>query len=130
MRNQFVNIPYSIPSKNRVYSAIRERRILLRMNQIKAVMPPPLRVLPNNQPFSSYNGHTFFDVSFRTALSPFCKCLIIMAFDKGSDLYIPCIFGIGTGKNEHIYCEFLHQVIMLLECNWMPKIGFNFDRQS
>ncbi|KAF0986840.1 hypothetical protein HZS_3190 [Henneguya salminicola] len=46
-----------------------------------------------------------------------------MIFDSASDLYIPCVFGLVTGKNEHIYCDFPHPVIMLLEYNWMPKIG-------
>ncbi|KAF0986523.1 hypothetical protein HZS_334 [Henneguya salminicola] len=45
-----------------------------------------------------------------------------MLFDNASDLHIQCIFSIVTGKKEHIYWEFLSQVIMLLEYNKMPKI--------
>ncbi|KAF0987699.1 hypothetical protein HZS_3293 [Henneguya salminicola] len=51
MRDQFVHTPYSIPSKNQVYSAIREQRGLIGMNSIEAAMPPPLSLLPNNQSF-------------------------------------------------------------------------------
>ncbi|KAF0993181.1 hypothetical protein HZS_829 [Henneguya salminicola] len=45
-----------------------------------------------------------------------------MVLANASDLYIPCVFGLITGKNDHIYCEFLHQVIMHLEYNWILKI--------
>ncbi|KAF0993127.1 hypothetical protein HZS_6286 [Henneguya salminicola] len=72
--------------------------------------------------FLRYNGHTFVDGTFRTTLSPFYQCLIIIAFGHASDLYIPCVFGLVTDKNEHIYCDFFHQVIMLMKYNWMPKI--------
>ncbi|KAF0986841.1 hypothetical protein HZS_3191 [Henneguya salminicola] len=88
MRDPFINTSYSIPSKNKVYSAIREQRDLIGMNSIEATMSPPLSLLPNNQPFFRrywvgdiygvehkmmiwtinqslsllrYNGHTFVD---------------------------------------------------------------------
>ncbi|KAF0991570.1 hypothetical protein HZS_1783 [Henneguya salminicola] len=69
-----------------------------------------------------HNGDIFVDGTFRTTPNPFKQCLIIMVFDNAGDLYILCVFGLVTGKNEHLSCEFLHQVIMLLEYNWMPKI--------
>ncbi|KAF0990705.1 hypothetical protein HZS_7858 [Henneguya salminicola] len=50
MRDQFVNTPFSILSKNHV-SAIREQRGLIGMNSIEAALSPPLSVLTNNQPF-------------------------------------------------------------------------------
>ncbi|KAF0986262.1 hypothetical protein HZS_274 [Henneguya salminicola] len=107
-------------------------------------MSRPFSLFPNNQPFFRpywvgdingvqhkmmiwatnqslsllrYKGHTFFDGTFRTTPNPFDQCLIIMVFENSSDLYIPCDFSLGTGKNEYIYCEFLYQVIMLLEHN-------------
>ncbi|KAF0986801.1 hypothetical protein HZS_5312 [Henneguya salminicola] len=46
-----------------------------------------------------------------------------MVFDNAIDLYIPCVFGLVTGKNAYIFCEFLHQIIMILEYILMPKIG-------
>ncbi|KAF0990724.1 hypothetical protein HZS_4598, partial [Henneguya salminicola] len=110
-------------------------------------MSPPLSLLPNNQPFFRrycvgdihavqhkimiwatnqsllrYNGHTSVDGTFITTSCPFYQCLIIRVFENTIDLYIPCVFGLVTGKNENIYCEFLHQVIMLLDYNWMPNI--------
>ncbi|KAF1740611.1 hypothetical protein MXB_5118, partial [Myxobolus squamalis] len=33
-----------------------------------------------------YNGHTFIDTTFHIALAPFVQCLIVMAFDTGTDL--------------------------------------------
>ncbi|KAF0991025.1 hypothetical protein HZS_3638 [Henneguya salminicola] len=150
MRDQFVHTPYSLQSKNQVYSAIREQQVLSGINSIEAAMSPPLSLLPKNQPYFRrywvrdihgvqhkimigatnpslsllrYNGHTFVDGTFRTTLSrPFYQCLIIMVFDQANYLFIPYVFGLMTVKNEHIYCECLHPVIMLLKYNWMPKI--------
>ncbi|KAF0988096.1 hypothetical protein HZS_4053 [Henneguya salminicola] len=34
-----------------------------------------------------------------------------MVFDNASDLYIPCDFSLGTGRNEKIYCESIKQLI-------------------
>ncbi|KAF0987982.1 LOW QUALITY PROTEIN: hypothetical protein HZS_6352 [Henneguya salminicola] len=59
MRDQFVHTP--IPSKNQVYSTIREQRGLIGMNSIEAVvMPPKLSLLPNNQPFFVVIGLEIF----------------------------------------------------------------------
>ncbi|KAF0985564.1 hypothetical protein HZS_6423, partial [Henneguya salminicola] len=51
MRDRYVNTPYSIPSKNQVYSAIREQRGLIGKNSIEAARSHPLSLLPNSQPF-------------------------------------------------------------------------------
>ncbi|KAF0988580.1 hypothetical protein HZS_2366 [Henneguya salminicola] len=51
MRDQFVHTPYSLPSKNQGYSTIRKQRSLIGMNSIEVAPPPPLSLLPNNQPF-------------------------------------------------------------------------------
>ncbi|KAF0989997.1 hypothetical protein HZS_3202 [Henneguya salminicola] len=99
-------------------------------------MSPPLNLLPNNQPFLRrywvgdihgvqhkmmiwatnqsfsllrYNWDIFVDGTFRTTQNPFYQCLIIMVFDTAVDLYIPCVFGLVTGKNEHIFCESIKQ---------------------
>ncbi|KAF0992115.1 hypothetical protein HZS_170 [Henneguya salminicola] len=45
-----------------------------------------------------------------------------MAFDASYNLTIPCGWCLPTGKNEHIYCEILHNIFILLNYDWMPLI--------
>ncbi|KAF0987749.1 hypothetical protein HZS_6441 [Henneguya salminicola] len=75
-----------------------------------------MTIWESNQSLSllRYKSSTVVDGTFRTTLSPFSQCLIIMVFDDASDLYIPFVFNPVTGKNKHIYWEFLHHVIMHL----------------
>lgn len=149
LRDRFVNVPYAIPSKSTIYSTIRNNRGLMGMNAIEAVMSPPLSIKGNGQPFfrrywvgdihgqqqriliwvtneslalMRYNTHTFIDGTFKITPHPFYQCVIVMAYDCGTQLYVPCAFSLVSAKNEYIYCELFHQLIMLMEYNWMPRI--------
>ncbi|KAF0986027.1 hypothetical protein HZS_515, partial [Henneguya salminicola] len=111
MRDQFVHTPYSTPSKNQLYSAIREQRSSIGMNSIEAAMSPPLSLLPNNQPF--FRRYWVGDIhgvehkmmianapvgTFRTTPNSFYQYLIIMVFVNANDFYIQCIFSIVMAK--------------------------------
>ncbi|KAF0992286.1 hypothetical protein HZS_1442 [Henneguya salminicola] len=40
-----------------------------------------------------------------------------------------CYYGVWcstTGKNEHIYCEILHNIFILLNYDWMPRMCYRF----
>ncbi|KAF0993017.1 hypothetical protein HZS_11, partial [Henneguya salminicola] len=67
-------------------------------------------------------GQVYIDGTFRVAPSTFSQCVVIMAFGASSNLTITCYWGLTTGKNEHIYCEILHNIFILLNYDWMPRI--------
>ncbi|KAF1741279.1 hypothetical protein MXB_3612 [Myxobolus squamalis] len=41
------------------------------------------------------------------------RCAVITVVDVSSNLTIPCVWCLTTGKNEHIYCEILHSIFIL-----------------
>lgn len=149
MMEKFVNVAYQMPSKSHIYSIIRQNRGLVGMNSLESVMTPPLSLKRNGEPFfrrywvgdihgeqhkillwstneslalMRYNSHTFIDGTFKITPHSFYQCVIVMIYDCGTELYVPCAFGLVTGKNEHIYCELFHQLIMLMEYSWMPRV--------
>lgn len=149
LRSKYTGVVYKIPSKNEIYSKLREIRGSMLLNSIHACTISPARLLSNGQPFfrrywsgdvhgeyhqimiwatnesislMKYNGHTFVDGTFRMAPAPFVQCLIIMVYDIGTDSFVPCAYCLITGKNEHLYCNVFHELIVLTEYSWMPKI--------
>jgi hypothetical protein len=62
-------------------------------------------------------------VSFQLMLIiGFAQCFIIMTMDRGTNSFVPCVYALMTGKSEHLYCVALHEVIMLMEWDWMPDV--------
>lgn len=149
LREKYNGTPYPIPKKKTVCKIIREQRSSLFSNSIQAAMLPPLRDLPNGQPFfrrfwsgdidgeyhqifiwctnealslMRYNSHTFIDCTFRCVPSPFLQCLVIMVHDVGTELFVPCVYCLLTSKNEYLYLTALHEIIVLTKFNWMPRI--------
>ncbi|KAF0992961.1 hypothetical protein HZS_3418 [Henneguya salminicola] len=118
MRDQFVNTPYSLPSKNQrtagfnrnefdrssyVYSikSSSKQPTLFRRYWVGDIhgVQHKMMICAINLSLSLLisTGPTFVDETFRITFSPFYQCLIIMVFDNVSDLYIPFGFGLGTG---------------------------------
>lgn len=156
LRSQYQNIPYKIPSKSSTYMKIREIRGAVNLNSILTIMNPPYNIKKNGQPFfrrfwcgdvhgeyhkiiiwctneclslMRYNSHTFVDATFRSTPAPFYQCLIIMVHDIGTNLYIPCVFALMTGRKEHLYSIVFHEIIFLMEFQWMPKfITCDFEK--
>lgn len=149
LRDEFSDIPYQIPSKKWVYSKIRENRGASNFNSIQAVSMPPYSITRNGTPlfrrywlgeihgeqhqiliwatneslsYMRYNTHTFIDGTFRATPHPFYQCIIVMVYDRGTETYVPTIYSLLTAKNEYIYSELFHQIVMLMEYNWMPSI--------
>ncbi|KAF1741120.1 hypothetical protein MXB_1973 [Myxobolus squamalis] len=51
-----------------------------------------------------------------------------MAWDEASQLFVPCVWVLVTGKSEYLYCEFTHNVFILLNYNWIPRCCiFDFE---
>ncbi|KAF0990277.1 hypothetical protein HZS_8003 [Henneguya salminicola] len=126
------------------------------MNPIEAVMFPPLSLKRNGQPFFRpywvgdiygenhriligatnesltllrYTSHTFIDGTFKIIPHPFFQCVIVMTYDCGTELYVPCAFALFRGKNEYIYYELLHQLIILMEYFLIPRtITTDFEK--
>ncbi|KAF0986007.1 hypothetical protein HZS_1400 [Henneguya salminicola] len=67
-------------------------------------------------------GQVYIDGTFSVVPSTFSQCVVIMTFYASSNLTITCIWCLTPGKNEHIYCEILHNIFILLNYDWMPRI--------
>lgn len=66
-------------------------------------------------------GQIFIDATFRVTPAPFCQCLVIMALDAATNTYVPCVWSLMTSRNEYLYCEILHAVVVLLKYKWNPS---------
>jgi hypothetical protein len=66
-------------------------------------------------------GQVFIDGTFRIVPIAFFQCVVIMAFDPTTNLFIPCAWSLLTGKFEHIYWILLQEMIGLLDWNWKPR---------
>ncbi|KAF0991325.1 hypothetical protein HZS_5213 [Henneguya salminicola] len=45
-----------------------------------------------------------------------------MVHDIAAELFIPTAYCLLAGKNEHIFCIDLHEIIILMEYAWMPRM--------
>ncbi|KAF0985482.1 hypothetical protein HZS_7772, partial [Henneguya salminicola] len=132
----FKNIhPYNIPSKNKIFSKIREIRKTQDLSSIQGVTSPQHAITrmgslslggygqATNETLCllRYNSHVFIDDTFRSTHKGFSQCLVIMTFYLGTQTFVPCAYALMTGKLEHLYSVVLHEVIFLLEFKWMPK---------
>ncbi|KII70725.1 hypothetical protein RF11_09061 [Thelohanellus kitauei] len=45
-----------------------------------------------------------------------------MVYDRVAYLYILAVYASAAGRSNDIYCTILHQIIVLLEYNWIPSI--------
>ena len=55
----------------------------------------------------------FIDATFDCCPHPFYQCLIIMAFDKRTDVYVPVLYILMSNKSEALYYQALCQVAIL-----------------
>ena len=46
-----------------------------------------------------HKGQVFIDGTFRIVPTQFSQCVIVLAFDPSTNLYVPCIYSLVTGKN-------------------------------
>ncbi|KAF1743017.1 hypothetical protein MXB_1754 [Myxobolus squamalis] len=149
LREKYSSQPNCIPSKRKIYGIIRKLRGSMFANSIQVTQLPPLKHLPNGNPFFGrywsgdfdgefyqmllwstnealslmrYNNQTFIDSTFRCVPSPFTHCLIIVMYDIETQMYIPCVYALVTFKNEYMYLTALHEVIVLENYMWMPLI--------
>ncbi|KAF1740369.1 hypothetical protein MXB_5711, partial [Myxobolus squamalis] len=117
LREKYSSQPYHIRSKRKIYGIKRKLRGLSFANSIQAAQLPPLKNLQNGNPFfrrywsgdfdgefhqmllwstnealslMRSNNQTFIDCTFQYLPSPFKQCLIIMVYDIGTQMYIPC----------------------------------------
>ncbi|KAF1740856.1 hypothetical protein MXB_4111 [Myxobolus squamalis] len=44
-----------------------------------------------------------------------------MAFDAGTDLYVPCAYILLTSRCEDAYTNAFHEMIVLMKYRWMPR---------
>ena len=65
----------------------------------------------------------FIDATFRVTPAPFAQCLIVMNHDPTTNIFVPCAWALMTGKNETLYCEVLHALLVLLKYRWEPKVA-------
>ncbi|KAF0985968.1 hypothetical protein HZS_6788 [Henneguya salminicola] len=46
----------------------------------------------------------------------FVQCLIVMSFAPSINLFAPCVWTLMSRRNEYLYCELLHAIIVQLKC--------------
>ena len=68
------------------------------------------------------NGDIFIDGTFRVVPAGFYQCVVIMALDLTSSEYVPTVWALLSGKSENMYCTLLHEIVVLLDYQWMPSI--------
>lgn len=68
------------------------------------------------------NNQIYIDGTFKISPNPFKQCLIIMAFDNSTNLFVPCIFSLLSAKNENMYWMFLQEAIALMDWKWEPSV--------
>ncbi|KAF0989525.1 hypothetical protein HZS_1875 [Henneguya salminicola] len=51
-----------------------------------------------------------------------------MVYDVGTELNVLCVYALMTSKNEYLYSVVLHELVFLMEFNWMLKyITMDFE---
>ncbi|KAF0989534.1 hypothetical protein HZS_960 [Henneguya salminicola] len=62
----------------------------------------------------------------------FVQCLVVMSFDASTNLFVPCVWALMSRRNEYLYCELLHAIIVQLKyvCGlqkvWLSILGKRF----
>ena len=64
----------------------------------------------------------FIDGTFKIVPHPFYQCLIIMVYDVQTQVYVPIMFILMTGKTETLYYHVLHWVIVASNWKFDPNI--------
>jgi hypothetical protein len=68
------------------------------------------------------NGQIFIDATFRVVPHGFAQLLIVMAFDRATNIYCPCAYALMTSRCEYLYCVVFHELVVLLEYGWDPSV--------
>ena len=63
----------------------------------------------------------FIDGTFRCVPREFYQCVILVAFDDETDLYLPVVFGLLEGKTSWDYWHFLRQIFVMTETKFAPS---------
>lgn len=148
LRMKYQDTIYTIPTKHTIVMKIQKIRGQNLVKDIYQISMPPHSTLTNRLPMLRrhwfgdidgvyhqtliwttdecltllrYNGPAFIDATFRITPAPFMQCLIIMVYDIGTQLYIPCVYALTTTKNEYMYCTILHEIVVLSKYMWMPS---------
>lgn len=156
LRRTFAGRIYTIPSQRDVYNDILSTRGHLVAKDLTQISLSPLKNLSDGRimlrrhwkgdidgdmhealiwstdealALMRYNGPTFIDATFKTVPSPFVQCLIVLVYDRGSQLYVPCVYSLQTSKSEYMYCTILHELVALSKYTWMPSsITIDFEK--
>lgn len=143
-----------IPTKKQITDRVRELRELretAKQNELSIVLTPELSETEDKKPFLQcfwkgriqaqmestiiwaraecldilrQNGPVFIDATFKVAPRGFVQCFIIMAFDRVTNVFVPCpcAYSLMTSKTEYMYSRILHEIIVLLDYAWSPSI--------
>ncbi|KAF0988562.1 hypothetical protein HZS_842 [Henneguya salminicola] len=49
------------------------------------------------------------------------KCLVVMSFDPSTNLFVSCVLASMSRRNEYLYWELLHAIIVQSKYVWPPK---------
>jgi hypothetical protein len=63
----------------------------------------------------------YLDGTFHSVPKPFTQCLILMAFDDETNLYVPIVFALVQNKSVWTYWHFLNLVLFTTEFKFDPE---------
>ena len=66
-------------------------------------------------------SQVFIDATFHVTPHPFAQCLIVMAHDTSTNVHVPCAWALMSGRDEFLYCEVLHVLVVALDYHWSPR---------
>lgn len=71
----------------------------------------------------------FIDGTFRCVPKPFFQCIILMAFDDETELFVPIVYSLVQNKHEWTYWNFLNLVLIGTEMKFDPQtITMDFEK--
>jgi len=69
------------------------------------------------------NHMVLIDGTFRAVPRPYVQCLMFMAFDVTTDVYVPCVWILMTARTERLYRHVFQDIQSLLDWRWLPNLA-------
>ena len=77
---------------------------------------------PEGKAVLRQNFLVLIDATFRITPHPFSQCVVVMALDRSTDTYVPCVWALMSSKNETMYWLLLQDIASILDWRWRPEI--------
>ncbi|KAF0988336.1 hypothetical protein HZS_1897 [Henneguya salminicola] len=58
-------------------------------------------------------------MTFKTVSRQLAQCLIVMIYDRTTQLFVSCVYTVLSCKNEDMYIPVLREIVVLTKYHWM-----------